>query len=741
MLDDKEMQELFYAESQERLKRIEQGLMQLEKDHENLQTLQEIFREMHSLKGAARILNLYDIEILSHRMEDIFSAASKKKLQFTENIISVLYQGVNALYALVEEAAKGVPSKVVVSEIISQIKFFINTEKRNKMSDTPRRTQALNPANDLLVSVKIQENFEESPFKIETIRVEMQKIDILMNEVGELNVARFRIEERFSNLENILEKWEYLSKEIEGYYGENPSLKNHSRNFGLLLEGIKNKLYEDNARLDSYISQLEENIREIRLLPLDILFSFFQRMVRDMEKEQGKKIHFSIEGSQIKVDKKILEEMKAPLMHLLSNAIIHGIETSEEREKAGKKTDGNLILRAYQTKSNYIVIEVQDDGRGLDKKTIQNTAIKQGLYSREQISEMTEEQIYSLIFEPGLSTSSFITEVSGRGMGLSVVKKSVAQLKGNISLDSSYGHGCKFKIFLPVTMSTESVLIVQTEEREKYAIPVESVLKSFFVKKENLLTMEGRDIVLMDGIPISVAKLSSLVQCKRKDWIVSAQPVTSERTSSASPLFSCVVLDVNNKKMAILVDQILEEKEIVLKPKSPLIEHIPCISGSSILGTGEICLVLNPHELLVLLQQKVLAVTQNKKIRPVLRPKKILMVEDSITIRIRIKRILEAGGYEVIESVDGADAMEKLALHPIDAVVSDITMPNMDGLELTTRLRQDQKYKNLPVILLTMLSSEEDRKKGLLAGANAYISKPTFDQKLLLDTLKRVIPE
>ena len=494
---------------------------------------------------------------------------------------------------------------------------------------------------------------------------------------------------------------------------------------GGILEELKSAVGEDGSKLALIASELEDGVRSVRLLPLSTLFSLFPRMVRDLARSQSKSIDLIVEGGETTADKRIIEEMKDPLMHMIRNAVDHGIETPEAREEAGKPPTAVILLKASQTASS-IVIEIRDDGRGLDTQAIQKTAVRKKLRREEELAGMETAQIHSLIFAPGFSTSTFISDVSGRGVGLDVVRANVERLKGIIRVASMPGRGCAFTIQLPVTIATTRVLIVETRG-VSYAVPVEFVKTTRRVHREEIFTLDGRGAMMLFDKPVSVARLSTVLELPE-------QQIDAE--AHATP---CIVVTVGDESLALLVDTVADEQEIVLKRQSRLLKRVRNISGATILGTGRVCMVLNAVDLIKSSGKRGRSIVSDVGPAEEERKKVILLAEDSITTRTQMKRILESAGYEVTAAVDGLDAFNKLGGNDFDAVVSDVQMPNLDGLSLAAKIRQDPRYREVPIILVTSLSSDDDKKAGIEAGANAYIPKPTFDQNVLLDTLRRLI--
>ncbi|AMC36224.1 hybrid sensor histidine kinase/response regulator [Janthinobacterium sp. B9-8] len=764
MIEDNEMRDLFRIESSEHLQAIEDGLLKIEKDPDNQALLEELFREAHSLKGASRMLELYDIERIFHRFEDILGKARISGQRMASDTIDGMCKSLDAIRKLVDEAVNGSIANVDVSEVLASLKIpstaVLNTaEAITKDSRAPTQQTAIaaqiDPApsqpdtssatNEPIPSGQIDEAFDvgkailsskanTEQFVIETIRVETRKLDMLMTHAGELTVAKIRIARRHMELEELQEKWDQIYLTIKNSSAKSAHLLSMLDQHANHLENLISAAYEDSARLDFVTGELEEGIRTIRLLPLSTIFNLFGLMVRKLSRERAKDVELYIEGGEITADKRILEEMKDPLMHILRNAIDHGLELPAERLAKGKSSTGNIRLRAYQSSSK-IVIEIEDDGRGLDLQAIKHAASKTRLWREEELAAMSDEQVMSLIFMPGFSTSNFVSDVSGRGVGMDVVRANVEKLKGSVNVSSVPGHSCTINIKLPLTLATSRVLIVLANSI-KYAVPVEYVQKSYPLSRKELFTVEGHLATMFEDKAVAVARLLDLLQFKRNDFVPAADDKAEQKADESSP---CIIMEVNGERFGLIVDELLDEQEIVLKSQSALLKHISDLSGVTILGTGEVCMVLNPPDFIAKLKHQT-SQTVTASSQEVERKKQlILLAEDSLTTRAQMKRILESGGYEVVMAVDGLDAFNKLETRPFDAIVSDINMPNMDGLTLVQKVRSNKKHTELPIVLVTMLSTEEDKRRGMEAGANAYISKAAFEQKLLLDTLRRLV--
>ena len=613
-----------------------------------------------------------------------------------------------------------------------------------------------------------------SSYRIETIRVATQNLDDLMTQAGELTVTKTRLGHRFTDIEQITNLWEEWSREyfvsslnfhkmqisesgikdckIRQLQDYCQRTEERLERLGVLANRLRNRLYEDTARLELIANELASGIRILRLLPLSTIFNLFPRTVRDLAKQEGKEVALVIEGGETTADKRILEEMKDPLMHMIRNAIDHGIETVEERKKMGKNPVATLIIKGYNTTGNIIIV-VADDGRGLNLESIKQTAVKRNICTLEQLAEMTEAQVHSLIFTPGFSTKKFVTEVSGRGVGLDVVRTNVEALKGSIQVESLPGKGCTLRLQISTSLATANVLIVVVEEIP-YALPVEFVDTAQQVSQSEIFAIEGKETILSKGQPLSVAHLTDLLELNNRQGghknrylrpEIGREILIKNQNYLRSSIYSkmpCIVLKVGEERLGLFVDALIDEQDVVMKPQSQLLKRVRNVSGATILGTGEVCMVLNPHDLIKSVRQQVSSRgvgSARSQLETASRKQVILLAEDSIATRTQEKRILEGAGYEVVTAVDGLDAFHKLKTRDFDAVISDIQMPNLDGLALTIKIREQKEYSELPIILVTSLASDEDKKRGADAGANAYIPKGTFNQDVLVETLKRLV--
>jgi two-component system chemotaxis sensor kinase CheA len=755
MIEDEELRGLFKTESEERLQRLEAGILRWEKQGSDRAGVEELLREAHTLKGDARMLGVKDVETLAHQIEHLLGIQPVEGALSPE-ICDRFYQGLDAIRKLVREAVTGEAANVNTFYVLAHLMGaspppltpaseavdsedaatslpgedipLSDVEEPASAVSSPPEAESAEPSRN--GSEAEDGSLPTDPEAIETIRVDTRNLDRLMTKAGELKVTKIRLAHQLAEIEALSNLWEEWSQEGSGSRLERKAVRHRTpariEQLGKIVSRLQQAFSEDIARLDVITDELEEEIRTLRLLPLSAIFNLFPRMVRDLAKQQGKTVELAIAGESTKADKRILEEMKDPLMHLLRNCVDHGIETAAEREQSGKPPTGTIRLVGYQ-KGDRIWIEVSDDGRGLDVEAIKQRARQSRHWQAAELDAMSPSQIHSLIFAPGFSTRNYITEVSGRGVGLDVVRANVERLKGSIFVESSPGKGCTFRIQLGRTLATLPVLIVAVGDNP-YALPVEFVQTSCWVGQEEIFPLEGQDTLTFNSQPISIARLADLLELA-----AASQP------PQASASLPCVILNVGNERIGLLVDALLDQQEVILKPQSKLLKRVRNVLGATILSTGEVCMVLNPSDLVKSVQKQGRVLTPTPTVEAVQTKPVILLAEDSIATRTQEKRVLEGAGYEVVTAVDGLDAFNKLIARHFDAVVSDVQMPNLDGFSLVARIRQHQEYNELPVILITSLASDEDKKRGAEVGANAYITKDTFNQDLLLETLQRLI--
>ncbi|HEY9667896.1 MAG TPA: Hpt domain-containing protein, partial [Coleofasciculaceae cyanobacterium] len=522
MIQDEELRNLYKVASADHIQKIEAALLHLEKNPLDRAKLEQLLRETHSLKGDSRMLGVKDVETLTHQMEDILGAVKRDERVLTPPVFECLYQGLDAVRKIATEAVTGQSAGISVFHVLAQL-MGADSGNAVEITETLQQSNGATSAQPIVEhplvfndAIQVKEPVEPaaeviaqvSDYQIDTIRVESQKLDKLLTQASELVVTKGQLGDRVAEVDQIIALWEEWNREafvsrltfdelerrlqtpelqpLQNFYN---LLETRLEQLGVLLNRLRSTTYEDNAKLETVANELESGIHSLRLLPFSTIFNLFPRTVRDLAKQQGKEVNLVIEGGDTSVDKRILEEMKDPLLHLLRNAIDHGIETPQERQHFGKPAVATICLRGYHVGSA-VGIEVIDDGRGLDVEGITQAALRCGIRTEKELEEMSTAEIQALIFAPGFSTRTSVTEISGRGVGLDVVRANVERLKGSIQVEFTPQQGCLFRITLNSSLATTDALIVQVSQHP-YAIPVAFVEAMQLVSPQEIFATQG----------------------------------------------------------------------------------------------------------------------------------------------------------------------------------------------------------------------------------------------------------
>jgi len=485
---------------------------------------------------------------------------------------------------------------------------------------------------------------------------------------------------------------------------------------------------KDQRSLSIMIDDVLDDMKKVTMLPFSSLSQIFPKMIRDLSRQQSKSVDFTIVGNSVEIDRRILEELKDPLVHLLRNAVDHGIETTKTRKHAQKPERATLTLSISQTLGNKVEILVEDDGKGIDLDRVRREAIKRGMITEKDAVRLTEKENLSLIFRSELSTSPIITQISGRGLGLAIVQERIQKLGGMLTVESESGKGTSFRMQVPITLATSRGILIQLQNKF-FVVPVTYVERVMRVKTDSVKTVENKATITLEGEVLSFLSLSDLLE------------MPFQKPPEKTEYMTVVILEVSGKHIACQVDEVLGEQEVLVKSLGKQLSRVRNIAGATILGSGKVVPMLNVHDLIkssgkITLTQPIVTEAEETKVT---QGKSILVAEDSITSRMLIQNILESADYEVTTAVDGLDAYTIFKTNHFDLVVSDVEMPKMTGFELTQKIREDKQGEETPVVLVTSLQSAEDRKRGIDAGANAYIVKSNFDQSNLLEVIARLI--
>jgi two-component system chemotaxis sensor kinase CheA len=490
---------------------------------------------------------------------------------------------------------------------------------------------------------------------------------------------------------------------------------------------LQGRLTRDHQAITGIVDGLLEQMRQVRMTTAASVLGLFAPMVLDLAQELDKEVECVVYGADLEVDRKVLEAIKDPLIHLVRNAVDHGIEAPVARLKAGKPSVGRVTVGVAAMEGNRIQIRVEDDGRGVNLGLVKASAVRARLLTAKTAEALTDDQILELIYRSGFSTSPIITDLSGHGLGLAIVKERVESLGGRLDMESRPGAGMVVCMILPASIATFHGILIRAGG-QPFLLPAEAVERAVRVAPDAIERIENREVIRWDGQPVSLARLSQVL----------GLPEQNGHSDLEGPR-SSVIVRVGEERAALIVEEVLGDREVLVKELRPPLVRVRNVAGAALLGTGQVVLILRTTDLLQSLRtiQPVCASSVTGEAEQ--QQRTVLVVDDSITTRTMEKNLLEVAGYRVKVAVDGLDAWTVLKSEKVDLVLSDVDMPRLDGLDLTARIRADSKLAELPVILVTALESREDKERGIEVGANAYFVKSSFDQTNLLEIIRRFI--
>jgi two-component system chemotaxis sensor kinase CheA len=744
MSEMKDLITIFKAETEEHLTKLDNGLVELEKQPGNIELVRALNREVHTLKGAARVFGFSEIQDIAHRIEDIFEALFGKGARFNSFMAERIFKGLDTIRALLEKIVQEEEIDIDTSDLCRDLaaciaaKEEIGTQRKSLREEEGGKKQAE-------VVHRMSEGGVPLPSKQrdEYIRVPLSRVDKLLYLVGEVVINKMKSStkisqaKRLSKLSKELQKSisslsEAIKKELSPQDEEVTKWLSQCDAQMQKLREQTLKLYDQVSieafHLDPVIDELQARIKEIKMLPLSTIFEGFPRMVRDIASQQGKEVNLVISGEETELDKKVLEGIKTSLIHILRNCIDHGIEDPELRVALGKPRDGTIKVSAFHEGDN-VVIAVEDDGRGVDTDQIRQTALKKRLVSSDDLDGMTDKEVLNIVFMNGYSTSPIVTDVSGRGMGLDIVRQDITNLKGRVMLDTQKNRGTKFTLVLPLTIAIIKVLLVKVQNM-LFAFPMLSITESVKVNMDEVYTTEGR---------MATQFREHIVPLIRLDEVLGL-PAARDEEGKAKKAALVVIVSSLDSRVGFIIDEIVGEEEAFIKTLGKHLGKVKNVSGAIIMATGEVAVVLDAEDLIAhgaLNVQPIAAKGHPSKVKR--REKRILVVEDAFSTRELEKSILETHGYLVDTAVDGLDALDRMTGTQYDLIVSDIEMPRMDGFELCRTLKKNEGFKDIPFVMVTAFQKEEDKRRGMEIGAAAYIVKSAFEQANLLDTIERLV--
>jgi two-component system chemotaxis sensor kinase CheA len=758
----------FKIEAQEHIQAIASGLLELEHAATapaQAAVLDVTFRAAHSLKGAARTVNVTDVEMLCQALEGVFASLKRGELALSAELFDRLHRVVDALGQRLPGAGASAASSSDVTTLIQSLHATAR-QNGNAAPQSVKKTEPTADVPDSNVSPSMRPLVQDRRDAVDTIRVATAKLDAVLLQAEEMPAAKLAAAECAARLRRCLsgpaewrKRWAGLRSDVRsirhaleldrprsgnGAGGVTGNQRNPewlrvseflewNQQFVEALEtqlaALARAAERDQRLLATRVDGLLEEMKNVVMQPFAAMLDALPRFVRDLSREQGKVVELVIRGEEIEIDRRVLEQMKDPMIHLVRNCLHHGIETPEVRRQTGKPPRGTLTISIAARDGNSVEVVVADDGSGIDLDTVKSAAVKQGHISQEKAQALNADDALVLILQSGLSTAPIITDISGRGLGLAIVSEKVQKLNGQLAIESQPGAGTTFRLVLPLTLVRFRGICVRLDEH-LFVLPTSSVERVLRVQGRDIKTIENRETLVYNERAIPLVPLAEVLGLPRK---------AGTHGAAAHP---AVLLGAGNQRIAFSIDAVLDEQEVLVKTLGSQLVRVRNIAGATVLGSGKVVPILNVPDLM----RSAVRVSESGYRTAALAPQAIeartqsvLVAEDSITSRTLLKSILETAGYQVETAVDGMEAFTKLRSGQFDLVVSDVEMPRLNGFGLTSKIRSDQRLAELPVILVTALGSRDDREHGIDVGANAYIVKSSFDEGNLLDVIRRLL--
>jgi chemotaxis protein histidine kinase CheA len=766
----------FQEEATDLLQRLNEGVIMLEAEPGNRELIDQLLRDAHTLKGSSRMVGLMDISDIAHRMEDIMVKVRDGEMTYSPEMSDGFFEALDTVVFLAENAGKGVSGEVDVAGLIERLSRMAEGQTpapaeekapakkgRGKKAEEappveqPAEAAAPEPAETADEEIEVVDEAEHAadeaaqqavthgqvhPKLAATVRIRTSQVDRLLNLVSEVVISQIKAEQRVRDLRaaaglatDAQQLWSRMktllgmlpAEEQAAFHDDVQLLDELLSEQRKTLLALSKDYADDTSRTSAVVSDLQEQAMDMRMLPVSTVFNSFPRAVRDLARQYKKEIDLIIEGADTELDKKVLEEINDPLIHLIRNAVDHGIEPPAERVAAGKPAKGTIRLAARQ-EGDHIVIEISDDGAGIDPDKVKAAAVRKGYITESEAKSMSDREARYLIFEKGFSTAAIITEISGRGVGMDVVREFVVErLKGALDVESERGQGTTFRLTIPLTLAIIRALLLRVSG-QTFALPTSSIDETLRVQPSEIIKVEGHEVIRRQRRTIPLVHLRDILGLEVVETPESKIPIAT--------------LSFSGHRLGLIVDAFVGEQQIVIKTLGSHLKRVDNVAGVTILGAGEVVPILNVPDLMANGRQMTGIRVRRGPIAKEREagPRKILICEDSFTTRELERSIFEAAGYEVETATDGAMGLSKLreGLMP-DAIVTDVQMPNMTGFELTRAIKSDDALKSIPVIIVTSLERDEEKAEGIEAGADAYITKSVFNQDTLLDTVERLI--
>lgn len=718
--------QLFRSEAEEHLLVMNNGLLEAEAGRGDVREhLAAALRAAHSIKGAAGAAGLKAVSLSLHNWESCAQTLSEQTA-LDPAALELLYRALDAIEALIEKECSGTQVKThAPGPTLQELRAYFGAELPLLDVVLPRAE------GEATTGTKAQAD------DASTIRVATDKIQRLMSGVEDLVAIKSSGSKRIADSrevdllsERAAELSERLKQDLRDARIPHTAVaaleelvKVHARQ-----TAASARVAEDVRRhahsLDALATRLQDDIRAVRMIPVEQAFAGFPRLVRDVATKLGKTVSYELVGGTTEIDRDLVDVIKDPVMHLLRNAISHGIETEVERTRVGKAASGSVRVTAVG-RAGGLQLSIRDDGAGVDLERVRKVAIETGVLNRSEEGSLDKQQLNELLFRPGFSTARSVDEVSGRGVGLDVVRKNVGRCGGSVALESTRGLGTEFIVRLPLNLTSMRMLLTRVGS-EQFCLPINAVVRVLRVHRDDIKQVDSGLVCNVEGRPVPIERLSHLLGLR--------EPVSLAEKGPA------IVVASGAAQAALLVDAIDGEHELIVKGLGDHLGRVQNVAGATVLASGRIVPLLNVGDLVEkLVGERTPRALFGQSDKAKAKRRRILIADDSITTRTLESAILQAAGYEVDVATDGVDALTKLNQSNFDLVLSDLQMPRMDGLELVARIKGDPATHEIPVILVSSLATEVDRARGLKAGADAYLGKTEFSQELLLQTLERFL--
>jgi len=709
----------FIEEARDHIRQLSDGITQLGSGAASNDTINALFRSAHTIKGSARMLKLQPITETAFQVEEVLGKLRDTSLVYTPPLGPLLQQAIDQLATQVDVlASTNDPNSLppVNPELVAALQAAGNnvtptTTATKPTDDTQQDTPAPPPTTTAAVAVTKP---RLSPK--DTVRVRLSKLDELIKLMGEVVSSHARLQQRQADLRAL----EHAAAQCDAGLAQQ-------------LHHFAQALRDDVQNQAMLMHELHDKTLTMRMLPLGIVFESAPHLVRDLGRSVGKQIDCTVRGTDIELDRQMIDRLTDPFIHLIRNAVDHGIEPPEVRAASGKPAIGTITLSASQD-GNWVVLKVSDDGGGIPLDKVRDKAIKKGFITPEKAAALSDRSLIDLIFMPGLSTNSIITDLSGRGVGMDVVKECVLnELHGMISVETHLGVGTTFSLRLPLSLAIMRMLLVEVQGLP-FAINAQYVSEVLRLSSDTLMLVAGRQAVILRNEFVPVVRLAELLAIPPQRC-----PAPLRNTTDTNLLM--LVLRVDNQALAVCVDTLIDEHDMVIKPLPAHLKRLPLLSGMVLTGHDELASVLHAPALLDAARQ-----ARGESVRTEATHQQagnnayhVLVVDDSLNTREIERDVLQAYGYQVTLAEDGLDGLNKALANDFDAVLTDVEMPHMDGFTLTARLREETKYQTKPIIIITSREKDEDKRRGIQVGADAYIVKGDFDRSNLVDTLKSLL--